>query len=82
MWLGPLYVTDEQIRSIKIPVLIIAGDHDPHNQTEKFVELYQLLPPGQLAFIPGCGGVVLDCKGPFTIEAVRELLDAPEKDKR
>jgi pimeloyl-ACP methyl ester carboxylesterase len=74
MWMGPVYVTDAQIRSIKAPALIIAGDHDPYNQTEKFVELYHLLPDGQLAIIPGCGHVVLDCKGPFTIEAVADFL--------
>jgi pimeloyl-ACP methyl ester carboxylesterase len=79
MWSGPVYVTDEQIRSIKIPTLIIVGDHDPYNQIGKFVELYQLLPQGQLAVIPGCGHVVLDCKGPFTIEAVQEFLDTAER---
>jgi pimeloyl-ACP methyl ester carboxylesterase len=79
MWSGPVYVTDEQIRSIKMPTLLIAGDHDPFNQVVKFVELYQLLPQGQLAVIPGCGHVVLDCKEPFTIEAVREFLAHADK---
>jgi pimeloyl-ACP methyl ester carboxylesterase len=76
---GPVYVTDEQIRSIKVPTLMVAGDHDPYNQTVKFVELFQLLPSGQLAVIPGCGHVVLACKGPFTIAAVEAFLDQPEK---
>ena len=66
-------------RSIKVPALIIAGDHDPYNQTEKTLELYRLLPDGQLAIIPGCGHVVLDCKGPFTIEAVKDFLAKGEK---
>ena len=79
MWLGPVYVTDAQIRSIKAPALIIAGDHDPYNQTEKTLELYRLLPDGELALIPGCGHVVLECKGPFTIEAVDDFLNAQRK---
>jgi pimeloyl-ACP methyl ester carboxylesterase len=79
MWLGPVYVTDAQIRSIKAPTLIIAGDHDPYNQTVKFVELYHLLPDGELAIIPGCGHVVLDCKGQFTIQAVEDFLFKEEK---
>ena len=74
MWLGPVIVTNAQIRSIKAPTLIIAGDHDPYNQTVKFVELYHLLPDGELAIIPGCGHVVLDCKGPFTVGAVEDFL--------
>lgn len=76
---GPVYVTDDQIRSIKVPTLIVAGDHDPYNQTAKFVELFHLLTSGELAIIPGCGHVVLACKGPFTIAAVEAFLDPPEK---
>jgi len=79
MWAGPVYVTDEQIQSIKIPTLIVAGDHDPYNQIPKFVELFQLLPKGELAIIPGCGHVVLDCKGQFTITAVEAFLDQAKK---
>ena len=44
MWESPVYVTDDQIQSIKLPTLIIAGDHDPYNQIAKFVELFQLCP--------------------------------------
>jgi pimeloyl-ACP methyl ester carboxylesterase len=79
MWSGPVYVTDEQIRSIEVPTLIVAGDHDPYNQIAKFVELFQLLPNGELAVIPGCGHVVLDCKGQFTIAAVAAFLDKQRK---
>jgi pimeloyl-ACP methyl ester carboxylesterase len=79
MWSGPVYVTDEQIRSIKVPTLIVAGDHDPYNQIAKFVELFQLLPNGELAVIPGCGHVVLDCKGQFTIAAVAAFLNKQGK---
>jgi len=79
MWSGPVYVTDEQIRSIKVPTLIVAGDHDPYNQIAKFVELFQLLPNGELAVIPGCGHVVLDCKGSFTIAAITAFLNEQRK---
>jgi pimeloyl-ACP methyl ester carboxylesterase len=79
MELGPVYATDAQIQSIQVPTLIIAGDHDPYNQTAKSVELFQLLPKGELAIIPGCGHVVLDCKGPFTIRAVETFLDQQKK---
>ncbi len=79
MWAGPVYVSDEQIQSIKSSTLIVAGDHDPYNQIPRFVELFQLLPKGELAIIPGCGHVVLDCKGAFTISAVKTFLDQKEK---
>lgn len=79
LWSGPVYVTDEQIQSIKVPTLIIMGDHDQYNQIPKMVELFQLLPRGELAIIPGCGHVVLDCKGQLTITAVEAFLDQPGK---
>jgi pimeloyl-ACP methyl ester carboxylesterase len=63
----------------KAPTLIIAGDHDPYNQTEKMVELYRLLADGELAIVPGCGHVVLDCKGQFTIGAVKDFLIKGER---
>jgi len=62
-----------------VSTLLVAGDYDPYNQIGRFVELYQLLPKGELAIIPGCGHVVLACKGPFTIAAVGTFLDKPEK---
>lgn len=79
LWAGPVYVTDAQIQSIKVPTLIIMGDHDQYNQIPKMVELFQLLPQGELAIIPGCGHVVLDCKGAFTITAVETFLDEQRK---
>jgi pimeloyl-ACP methyl ester carboxylesterase len=75
LWAGPIYVTDEQIRSIKVPTLIIMGDHDQYNVIPKMVELFQLLPQGEMAVIPGCDHVVLDCKGQFTTTAVETFLD-------
>ncbi len=79
LWAGPVYVTDAQIQSIKVPTLIIMGDHDQYNQIPKMVELFQLLPQGELAIIPGCGHVVLDCKAAFTITAVETFLDEQRK---
>ncbi|MBS1821406.1 MAG: alpha/beta hydrolase [Acidobacteria bacterium] len=79
--LGPVFVTDAQIRSIQPPALLIAGDHDPYNDTTKFVDTYRLLPHGELAVIPGCGHVVLDCKGPFTIRAAEEFLDRKDGER-
>lgn len=80
LYLGPSpFVTDAQIHSIAVPTLVMAGDHDPYNQTTAFVELYQLLPKGELAMIPGCGHVVLECKGELTIGIARAFFDKPIK---
>jgi pimeloyl-ACP methyl ester carboxylesterase len=72
---GVVKVTDQQIRAIQAPTLLVAGDRDPYNQTAKMVEIFHLLPQGELALIPGCGHVVLDCKPRLTIDAVEGFLD-------
>jgi pimeloyl-ACP methyl ester carboxylesterase len=68
-------ITDPQIRSIKAPTLLIAGDRDPYNQTSKFLEIFRLLPQGRLMIVPGCGHLVLYHEPKLTIAAVEEFLD-------
>ncbi|HEX6430996.1 MAG TPA: alpha/beta hydrolase [Niastella sp.] len=47
--------TDEQIRSITAPTLLINGDNDVMT-VENTIEMYRLLPNGRLAIIPGIHG--------------------------
>ncbi len=61
MWESSEFLTDDQIRGIKSPVLIIAGDKDPHVNAERVIQLYRLLPESSLSIIPDCGHVVLYC---------------------
>jgi pimeloyl-ACP methyl ester carboxylesterase len=79
MWSGPIYITDEKIRSIKVPTLVVAGDHDPYNQTAKVVDLFNLLPAGELAIIPGCGHIVLASNAQLTIATIEAFLDKQAK---
>jgi pimeloyl-ACP methyl ester carboxylesterase len=78
MYRAPYYVKQDELRSIKIPALIMAGDHDFYNNLDGVVETYRLLPKGQLSFIPGCGHVVLECKTQLVISIVTEFLDKPQ----
>jgi pimeloyl-ACP methyl ester carboxylesterase/uncharacterized protein YndB with AHSA1/START domain len=50
--------SDEQIRSIKTPALIICGDKDV-NSVEHATEMYRMLANSQLAIIPGGHGKYL-----------------------
>jgi pimeloyl-ACP methyl ester carboxylesterase len=79
MYRAPVYVKQDEIRSISIPTLIMAGDRDYYNQLGGLVDTFHLLPKGQLAFIPGCGHVILDCKAGLVISIVTSFLDQPEK---
>jgi pimeloyl-ACP methyl ester carboxylesterase len=67
-------VTPEQLRAIDMPTLIVVGDRDEFNRIEAFVELYKLLPRGQLAVVPGCGHVVFARKPALMISIVSEFL--------
>ena len=74
MYRAPVAVRQDEIKSIAIPTLIMAGDRDDYTRLDHFIEIYHLLPKGQLAFIPGCGHVVLQCKPDLVIKIVSGFL--------
>jgi pimeloyl-ACP methyl ester carboxylesterase len=79
MYRAPIYVKQDEVRAIQAPTLIMAGDREYNNRLDHFVDIYHLLPKGQLAFIPGCGHVVLDCKADLVIRIVTSFLDEDDK---
>jgi pimeloyl-ACP methyl ester carboxylesterase len=79
MYRAPVFVKQEEIRAIQAPTLIMAGDHDYYNRADHMVDIYRLLPKGQLALIPGCGHVVLACKADLAIGIATSFLDEREK---
>jgi pimeloyl-ACP methyl ester carboxylesterase len=79
MYRAPVFVKQEEIRAIQAPTLIMGGDHDYYNRADHLVDIYRLLPKGQLALIPGCGHVVLDCKADLVIGIAAAFLDEHEK---
>jgi pimeloyl-ACP methyl ester carboxylesterase len=79
MYSAPVYVKQAEIRAIQSPTLIMAGDHDYYNRADHMVDIYRLLPKGELALIPGCGHVVLACKADVVIGIAAAFLDEREK---
>ena len=79
MYRAPIYVKQEEVRAIQAPTLIMAGDQDYYNRLDHLLDIYHLLPKGQLSFIPGCGHVVLDCKAELVISIATSFLDQPNK---
>ncbi|GAB3768037.1 alpha/beta fold hydrolase [Spirosoma horti] len=74
MWNQPSFISDEAIRRIKCPALLMVGDKDPYFKTEKALETARLLPHGTLSIIPGCGHVVLYCNFPAVWESISPFL--------
>jgi len=72
--LAALKQSKEELRAIKAPTLIMAGDKDP-TRKEHFVEIFDLLPDGQLAIIPGCGHVIFSCRPDSSIKI---MFDFPQ----
>jgi pimeloyl-ACP methyl ester carboxylesterase len=68
-----VYVKQEEIRAIKAPTLIMAGDKDPTSK-EHFAAIFKLLPDAQMAIIPGCGHVIFRCKPDLSIKIMSDFL--------
>ena len=79
MYRVPVFVKQEEVRAIPIPTLVMAGDRDEYNTLQGIADTFHLLPKGELAIIPGCGHVVLDCKPDLVISIVSSFLDRPAK---
>ena len=74
MWKQREYISREQVRSIRCPALIAGGDRDQYVNTEHFVEIYHLLPKGQLAIVPESGHTVFNSKPAVMIKLIRDFL--------
>ena len=83
-WRG---LSDDQLRSIKVPTLLIVGDADVV-RPEHVVQMFRLLgggmpgdlvglPRSQLAVLPGTTHVTLITKTDWLLSMLRPFLDAP-----
>jgi len=69
--------TDEQIRSIRAPALVLCGDRDVLT-VEHAVATYRLLPAARLAVLPDTDHMRIVKRGDWVVPIVEEFLDAPE----
>ncbi len=68
----------EELASIKIPVLIVVGDHD-FVRIEHAVETFRIIPGAELAVIPDAGHFVLHSEPDRVIPVVQHFLQRPAK---
>jgi len=52
MWTEPAIIPLQKLKSVKCPVLIIAGDRDDYRKAGQFAKFYESFPNAQLAIIP------------------------------
>jgi pimeloyl-ACP methyl ester carboxylesterase len=78
MWLTPTVIEGSELKSIGIPVLVIAGDHD-FTSLEETIEIYRGLAKGELFIMPGTGHGTLSERPDLANLAIREFLEKPAK---
>jgi pimeloyl-ACP methyl ester carboxylesterase len=71
-------IPKEKVQAIQCPTLIAAGDQDMYTKLEHFVEIYHLLPHGELAIVPGCEHTVFKCNPNLMVELVEHFLQQKE----
>ncbi|MDA8140644.1 MAG: alpha/beta hydrolase [Desulfobacteraceae bacterium] len=74
-WAG---FSKEELSSIKVPMLIIVGDHD-FVLLEHAVEAFNFIPNAELAVIPSASHFVLYSEQERVIPVVKHFLEKPEK---
>ena len=70
--------SNEELASIKAPILIVLGDHD-FVRVEHAVETFKLIPNAELAVIPSASHFVLFSESERVIPIVKHFLEKPEK---
>jgi pimeloyl-ACP methyl ester carboxylesterase len=70
--------SNEELSSIKAPVLIVLGDHD-FVRLEHALETFELIPDAELAVIPDAGHFALFSEPDRVIPIIEHFLTKPEK---
>jgi pimeloyl-ACP methyl ester carboxylesterase len=77
LWMTPVVITPEELRAIRAPVLVIAGDRDLA-PLEETLELYRAVSRSQLLILPGTGHDTFTARADAVNAALRGFFDAPE----
>lgn len=80
LWLTPVVLETVDLKAIKIPVLVMAGDHD-FTSIEENTEIYRGLPQGQLLILPATGHGTFSQRPEIVNLAIRTFLEQSDLDK-
>ena len=70
-------MTKAQLKKIKCPTLILAGDDEPFS-TEHTASLYEAIPSAQLAILPGTSHAVLKEKPKLVKQILKDFYKNPD----
>ncbi len=80
LWLNPPDYTEDQLRTIADPVLVIAGDRDEMASLDQQGRLYRTIPGAELGIVPGSPHGALE--RPLFWAMVEDFLDRTLPDDR
>jgi pimeloyl-ACP methyl ester carboxylesterase len=76
LWMTPVVIEPAELKKLKIPVLVVAGDHD-FTSLEETVELFRALPHGQLFIVPATAHDTFTHRPELMNAVIRAFLDEP-----
>lgn len=76
LWLTPVILEPADLKTINIPVLVMAGDHD-FRSIEEYLEIYRALPKGELFIVPATGHGTFARRPELVNQAIRTFLEHP-----
>ena len=80
LWSTPVVIEPADLKTIKLPVLVMAGDQD-FTPIEETLEIYRNLTQGQLIILPGTGHGTMTQRPQLANLAMREFFERADKDK-
>lgn len=78
LWLTPVVIEPADLARIRIPVLVMAGDHD-FTPIEETLEIYRNLPGGELMILAGTGHGTMSQRPDLVNPAMREFFERPDR---
>jgi pimeloyl-ACP methyl ester carboxylesterase len=77
MWTQPIVIEPRDLKTIAVPVLVMAGDHD-FTSIEENAEIFRALPHAQLFIVPASNHGTFRARPNLVNLAIREFLEQPE----
>jgi pimeloyl-ACP methyl ester carboxylesterase len=79
--LTPIVIEPSDLKDIKVPVLVMAGDHD-FTSIEQTLEIYRNLPRGQLFILPDTGHGTMAQRPELVNLAMRQFFEAGSREAK
>ena len=80
LWSTPVVIEPADLKTIKLPVLVMAGDQD-FTPIDETLEIYRNLAQGQLIILPGTRHGTMTQRPQLANLAMRESFERADKDK-